>query len=70
MSRRYSAERIRENIRTVWLDEAHRLFGRKHQDQPLQTGIGASRFSDPLRRYRVLYAAENIAGSLDNGSGR
>ena len=70
MSRRYTAERIRERIRTVWLDEAYRLIGRKYHDQPLQTGTRGSRFSDPLRRYRVLYAAENIACAVWEGLAR
>ena len=67
MSRRYATERIQERIRTVWLDEAYRLIGRKHRDQPLGTGTRRSRFGDRLRTYGVLYAAETVQCAIWEG---
>ena len=67
MSRRYATERIQERIRTIWLDEAYRLIGRKHRDQPLGTGTRRSRFGDLLRTYGVLYAAETIQCAIWEG---
>ena len=39
----------------------HRLIGRDHCDSPLGAVASPSRFSDPVGRFAVLYAAETVS---------
>lgn len=60
MSRPYAAQRIRDCIRTIGLDEVYRLIHRKYRQWPLGTVPAPSRFSDPKGHYSTLYAAQSI----------
>ena len=55
------AKKIRERIITAGVSDWPRILPGRHRGQPTGAGFGSSRFSSPLRQFKVLYAGEDFA---------
>lgn len=60
MSPPYDPDRIRERLRSTQLERVFRLIHFSHCGRPLGAIPSPSRFSDPAKRYAVLYAAAAV----------
>ena len=59
--------RLRRRILTVQIAGWPRVIPLRHRATPASAGLGSSRFSDPDRTFRVLYAGENFATAFAEG---
>lgn len=56
----YDPDRLRSRLRSIRLGRVFRVIHRDRRSAPLGAAPTPSRFSDPRKRYAVLYASDAV----------